>query len=600
MRRTISRRTAALTHRTAPLVALLAVLIATLAVPGTAAAHGAMGTGPLARDAAGTYRTAAGEILTLTGSAFMPSYELEGKRVFLHPDGEDRFAAWDDAEEALTLQRDAGGRVVGVSLLRGDTIVAGGARVDLHSEREVTFANGDTTLSGSVVLPAGDGPHPGVVIVHGAEAARRSSYELLASHLARRGVAVLIYDKRGVGESEGSFASATFDDLAGDALAAHQLLRSEPSVAPDRVGLLGLSQGGWVIAMAAAASDDVAFLVPVSASSFSPAAQDRWLNGNIIAHRHLHRGVNQASEKAWRMLLSTRALVDDGHMPAMPDVPGFWFHALDPGLSTASLWESVRQPVLGIWGELDCQVPAYDSLRGVQGALDRSGNPSYSLVILPRADHAITLVEPCEQETSGWSVLRFGYPDAYFPLLADWIHGHPADPARQISLPTSPTPSGLRWYQQPTDGVSEVGAFLPQVAIVLGLLSALAILGFRWLGRRALAAVRRRPAPMDPLGGVALLGALAVGLAVISLAELLLLGSPDGGFLLGGAPILGMSPLFLVATVVTTSTVVLGALRLARARYHLGVGTILPAAVLVVLAAWSAYWGLLPTWLVAG
>ena len=91
--------------------------------------------------------------------------------------------------------------------------------------------------------------------------------------LARRGVAVLRYDPPGVGRSTGDLRFETLDDRASEALAAVEYLRSRPDIDADRVGLWGVSQGGWVTQMAAARSRSVAFVVSVSGAGISVAEQ---------------------------------------------------------------------------------------------------------------------------------------------------------------------------------------------------------------------------------------------------------------------------------------------------------------------------------------
>jgi alpha-beta hydrolase superfamily lysophospholipase len=68
----------------------------------------------------------------------------------------------------------------------------------------------------------------------------------LANAFARRGIAALIYDKRGVGTSTGQWRDAAFAELVGDASAAVEALRSRPQISPDRVGIHGHSQGGTI------------------------------------------------------------------------------------------------------------------------------------------------------------------------------------------------------------------------------------------------------------------------------------------------------------------------------------------------------------------
>ena len=113
-------------------------------------------------------------------------------------------------------------------------------------------------------LPLSGPPAPAVVFVHGAGAAVRGDrYHELARHFARKGVAALIYDKRGCGASTGDWTRAGMHDLAEDALACVRLLRGRADVNPNRVGLWGLSQGASVIPIAAGRTPNVAFLIAV-------------------------------------------------------------------------------------------------------------------------------------------------------------------------------------------------------------------------------------------------------------------------------------------------------------------------------------------------
>src|SRR4030095_9555391 len=87
-------------------------------------------------------------------------------------------------------------------------------------EEEVTFQDGAVTLVGTLILPETAAPHPAVVFVHGAPPNERGPYHDFAKYVfARYGVAALIYDKRGYGQSSGQAAEATLDDLAGDVVA---------------------------------------------------------------------------------------------------------------------------------------------------------------------------------------------------------------------------------------------------------------------------------------------------------------------------------------------------------------------------------------------
>lgn len=129
----------------------------------------------------------------------------------------------------------------------------------------------DITLAATLTLPQGPGPFPAVVLVSGTGPHDRNSnfaghpiFQALAEHLAQSGIAVLRYDDRGVGASEGDFPSASPPEFATDALAAVEYLAGHPSIANDQIGILGHSEGAIAALIAADASDKVAFLISLA------------------------------------------------------------------------------------------------------------------------------------------------------------------------------------------------------------------------------------------------------------------------------------------------------------------------------------------------
>lgn len=136
--------------------------------------------------------------------------------------------------------------------------------------REVSFAGGapDVTLAGTLTIPEGQGPFPGVVLLSGSGAQDRDEalmghrpFLVLADYLTRHGIAVLRFDDRGFARSTGTYATATHDDFAADALAAFKFLRTQERIDPSHVGLCGHSEGGVHATIAAAEDRDVAFVV---------------------------------------------------------------------------------------------------------------------------------------------------------------------------------------------------------------------------------------------------------------------------------------------------------------------------------------------------
>jgi dienelactone hydrolase len=120
---------------------------------------------------------------------------------------------------------------------------------------DVRFPNGRTTLAGTLTIPPGSGPHPGVVYVSGSGDTLREESHWLDSLFIPHGIAVLAYDKRGVGQSGGAYpgdlaTTETIAALAGDAAAAARFLAGQAGIDRSRVGFYGLSQGGWIIPQA--------------------------------------------------------------------------------------------------------------------------------------------------------------------------------------------------------------------------------------------------------------------------------------------------------------------------------------------------------------
>ncbi|MEV5831572.1 alpha/beta fold hydrolase [Spirillospora sp. NPDC052242] len=99
--------------------------------------------------------------------------------------------------------------------------------------------------------------------------------------LVDAGIAVLSYDKRGVGNSSGQWRTATMDDLAADALAALDFLRSQLAVPAEAVGLFGHSEGGWVV-LRAAVQDALPWVIINSCPGTTPAVQERYALANTL------------------------------------------------------------------------------------------------------------------------------------------------------------------------------------------------------------------------------------------------------------------------------------------------------------------------------
>lgn len=132
----------------------------------------------------------------------------------------------------------------------------------LSPTEEVTFRSSGFEISGVLVKPAEEGIFPAVIVLHGSgpESLSDISYKATANTLVRAGFAVLLYDKRGVGNSGGDFESAIYSDFVDDAIEAVRYLRYHEDIDADRIGLFGNSESGWFTPEIAYRSENIAFI----------------------------------------------------------------------------------------------------------------------------------------------------------------------------------------------------------------------------------------------------------------------------------------------------------------------------------------------------
>lgn len=179
----------------------------------------------------------------------------------------------DQAPGAVRFERSAG-EVTALVLAQGGTTTTFRRGPDRFTTREVRYAS-DIPLTATLYQPLGDGPFPAAVIVHGSGNSNRDSswYQRVAELLIDAGYAVLVPDKRGSGRSAGDWREVGFDRLAEDSLAAVDGLLAEPTIRRGRIGLVGVSQGGWIAPLAARDRNDIAFVVNLVGSAVRPVEQ---------------------------------------------------------------------------------------------------------------------------------------------------------------------------------------------------------------------------------------------------------------------------------------------------------------------------------------
>ncbi|GAM99927.1 hydrolases of the alpha/beta superfamily [alpha proteobacterium U9-1i] len=136
---------------------------------------------------------------------------------------------------------------------------------------------GDHVISTRLYAPRGRTTFPVVVLIHGSGSSSRIDAPLtrvLAQAFAARGIGSLSYDKRGTGNSTGTFTGVDFEALGADAAAIARYARRLPQA--EAVGFWGESQAGWIMPYALRRARFARFAILVSATTISPFEQVAW------------------------------------------------------------------------------------------------------------------------------------------------------------------------------------------------------------------------------------------------------------------------------------------------------------------------------------
>ncbi len=382
-------------------------------------------------------------------------------RVHFELDAPIGLAAWDGALEGDTIKGEfrQGVLTTTFSVSRADAGESEAEEPVPYGVEEVSFENGEIHLEGTLTLPEGTGPFPGVALITGSGPQDRDEvvsgfpvFRVLSDHLTRQGIAVLRYDDRGVGGSTGSTPGSTTADFAGDALAGLARLSAHPAVDPSRVGLVGHSEGAIVAAVAASRSGTVRFVVWLAGSTVpgtevlyeqsaaiaraSGVSEDR-IERNTDFQRRLFAAVEAGEDlDAYREELGValregfhelteeeRGAISDVETWVQSQIDGQinrvetpWFRFFLTYDPVESL-RGTRVPVLALFGGLDLQVVVDQNRPPLETAL--AANPDVTVEVFPRANHlfqAATTGSPSE-----YGLLEQHFVDGFLDRISNWI-----------------------------------------------------------------------------------------------------------------------------------------------------------------------------------
>lgn len=322
-----------------------------------------------------------------------------------------------------------------------------------YSNEPVAFANAavsGVTLNGTFSKPAGAGPFPTVVLISGSGPNSRDEtltghkvFLVLADYLNRRGIAVLRYDKRGIGASTSDYAAATTADFTSDAEAAVAYLKTRADVDPKHIGLLGHSEGGLIAPAVAVTDPAVSFIVLMAGPGVRGDALflkqgERIARANGVAEADIARAGNlrargfavieassDATDAKAKLEALTAPAIAAGQLKSdevdqtIALITGPWMYYMlryDP----APTLRKVRVPVLAINGSLDTQVEPEENLAAIKAAL--KDDADVTITELPGLNH---LFQDAKTGSPGeYGAIEETMAPVALKVIADWVAAH--------------------------------------------------------------------------------------------------------------------------------------------------------------------------------
>ncbi len=322
-----------------------------------------------------------------------------------------------------------------------------------YSNTEVAFANtsaAGVTLKGTFSKPAGAGPFPTVVLISGSGPNTRDEdvfdhkvFLVIADYLNRQGLALLRYDKRGIGASTGNFGAATSADFISDAEAAVAYLKTRADVDQKHIGVAGHSEGGLIAPAVAAADPAVSFVILLSGPGVRGdrvmlvqgdlIAQANGAPADAVTRSHdiraqaftvVENSTDVADAKAKLETGTAKAVAAGKYTQADADqsiaqLTNPWVYSFlryDP----APALRKVRVPVLALGGSLDLQVEPKENLAAIKAAL--KDDKDVTVTELPGLNHLFQ--DARTGSPSEYGTIEETVSPAALKVMGDWIVAH--------------------------------------------------------------------------------------------------------------------------------------------------------------------------------
>lgn len=288
---------------------------------------------------------------------------------------------------------------------------------DIQREH-VLIPSGDVKLEADLLIPTG-GKEKKPAVIFSPVSGPNTYQDYLGTKIPQkyvqdvflsRDMAVLYVNKRGMGESEGNWKHQDFQGRADDLYAAVQFLKEHKSMDPSNLGVIGHSQGGWIVTLTASQHEDVAFFISLAGPTTTVWEQSE----NADENRYRCQGFTgeefkrkvAGAVKQFRLAASIGKFLPVGELGFYPRIIDY-----DP----SDVLVKIKSPGLFVFGDKDALVPADQNMERFNEIFNNDPPDNLKTAVIPNLTHLLRITDDlCKQLSQPFS-------DELVQALQDWL-----------------------------------------------------------------------------------------------------------------------------------------------------------------------------------
>ncbi len=311
-----------------------------------------------------------------------------------------------------------------------------------YSIEKLSVKSKDVNISAEIYKPASNNNlHPAILLLHGSSTNLKNQYSFYADFFVNLGFEVLIFDKRGNGESTGNYSTASYDDLVNDAISCLMVLKNRVTVDKTSIGLWGFSQGAMLLPYIMTKTEIPTFLISKSpevysvseAAAFSDSLRivnrgNSPTNGHIVAESHRQVGkmiLNGSDYKEVENYINQNALKYN----FMNQTGLYGNIVINKSEFDGYYWKEREKNFYPYWGNLDIKTlvlfgedDEYINARKNENTISGFNNAKITVKSFPRANHAMKKTfNPVKYPDFDWPRITEGYLEYVEKWVADEV-----------------------------------------------------------------------------------------------------------------------------------------------------------------------------------